>query len=231
MTAPVTPPAAPTDPQTPPTAPTTPPAAPVTPPATVPPAPTPADVFANWDGKVETLPEAAQRIIRDARKEAGDSRTAKNAEAERVKAILAAAGIDTGDEDPVKALETARAERDQLAAEAKTLRVERALDAAARTHKADAALLTAVLAHNGELTKLDPASATFATELDALVLKAVADNPKLKDTQAASASGIPSSGGPGVPADIEVQIAEATKAGNHRLAIALKRQQAYASQA
>jgi hypothetical protein len=59
----------------------------------------------------------------------------------------------------------------------------------------------------------------------------VAANPKLKSGLAPSASGVSAPGGPGPSADIDAQIDAATKAGNHALAIALKRQKAYAPRA
>lgn len=232
MTAPAAPvtPDAPAAPVAPPTAPAAPvvPAPPTTPPA-APGAPT--DPFAGWDGKIESLPAAAQKVITDLRKENGDTRAAKNVESERVKAILKAAGIETEDDDPVKALETARAAATASAAEARTLRVEIALSNAARTHGADESLLVAVLSHKGEIAKLDPAAADFTQTLDALVKDTVEKNPKLKGSAAPGASGIPGSGGPGPVTDIDAQIAEATKAGNHQLAISLKRQKAYAPRA
>lgn len=187
------------------------------------------DAFSGWDGKVETLPPAAQKIITDLRKENGDTRAAKNAETERVKAILAAAGIKTDEDDPVKALETTKATNETLSQENRNLRVEIALTKAAADNKADGDLLTAWLAHKGEIAKLDPTADGFAAALDALVKQTVKDNPKLlAGTQAATSSTVSGTGGPGVAADIDVRIAEAEKAGRFEESIALKRQKAYA---
>lgn len=157
-------------------------------------------------GKVEDLPDWAQRIIRDTRKEAGDARAAgkkaaDEAQAALTKSIGKALGLIKDDEkpDPAKLTEQLTATQ----AEARTLKVERALDKAARKHGADEDLLVAVLAHNGELKKLDPTADDFTKTLDALVKTTVDANPKLKATQAAAASGVDGAGGSGEkpPAD------------------------------
>lgn len=64
--------------------------------------------------------------------------------------------------------------------ENRTLKIERALDRAARHHKADEDLLVAWLAHKGRLNDLDPTSDDFAAQLDEMVAEAVKKNPKLK---------------------------------------------------
>lgn len=189
---------------------------------------TQADPFAGWDGKVESLPEAAQKIIRDARKEAADHRAAKNAETERVQAILKAAGIDTGDEDPVKALEATRTELGEKGDALYDAQIKLAMVDACETAGTDRRLTTAVLALDGKLDDLDPTADDFKATLAALVAEAVKTDPKLKAVQAAAASGVSSTGGPGESADIDAQIEAATKAGNHALAISLKRQKTYA---
>lgn len=145
-----------------------------------------AGTFAAWDGKVESLPEDVQRMIRDARKEAGDSRAAKNAADERTKAILKAAGIATEEDDPVKVLEQTKKERDDLAAENKLNKVERAAEKAGRKHGADVDELLDRQSFREQLKKLDPAAAGFEAELDALVKATVDANPKLR-----SAAGFP----------------------------------------
>lgn len=218
---PVVPPVVPAAPVAPPVAP---PTIPATPPAPVAPA-------AAVSEKVEDLPDWAQKLIGDTRKEAADNRVAKQAETDRVKAILKAAGIETEDDDPIKALETTRATNQSLTDENRTLRVELALGSSARLHGADESLLVAVLAHKGELAKLDPAAADFSTKLDALVKATVEANPKLKGGQAPPVSGIPGSGGPGPAADIDAAIDAASKAGRTEEVIRLRRQRAYAQQA
>jgi hypothetical protein len=129
--------------------------------------------------------------------------TARTEADARIQAVLTAAGITTG-QDPAEVAkqfaaerDTAAAERDTARKEANALKVENALGRAARTHKADEDLLTAVLAHEGKLTGLDPAAADVATTLDALVKQTVEGNPKLKAALGAGTSGAEFSGGSG----------------------------------
>jgi len=221
--APSTPaPAAPVTPSAP--APVVTPPVPTPPPGTPPPAATPPE-------KVEDLPPWAQKIISDTRKEAADHRAGKQVESERVKAILKAAGIESDDDDPVKVLETTRTERDTIAQDLYDLKVERALATACKRGGADEDLTVAVLASQGKLDELDLTAADFDAKLDALVKAAVDSNPKLKGGQAPSASGVSAPGGPGETADIDARIEAATKAGNHELAISLKRHKAYTPRA
>jgi hypothetical protein len=144
----------------------------------------------EWDGKVETLPPAAQKIIADLRKEDGDERMA----AKTLAAIQKALNPDAkGDEKPTaEALTTALAAKDETI---RTLRVERALDKAAAAQDADADLLDAVLARKGSLKELDPSAKDFTSKLDALVKAELDANPKLKLVRAASASSANFSGG------------------------------------
>lgn len=177
---------------------------------------------------VDDLPDWAQKALKDARAEAAKTRVESKAEADaRVKALLQAAGIETDETDPAKAADQIARERDEARSEVRSIKVERAIELAGRTAGADADLLVAVLSHKGELSKLDPAADDFAAAVKAAIDKAIADNPKLKTGQAPGASGVDHSGGSGEGAHtLDAQIAEATKAGNHGLAIALKRQAA-----
>jgi hypothetical protein len=156
---------------------------------------------------VDQLPDWAQKIIRDTRKEAGDNRakalTAETAAQERVNKILEAAGIKTADEplDPAKLTEQLSA-KDQAI---RDLKVERALDKAARKAGADEDLLDAVLTRKGALAGLDPSATDFAQQLDALVKAEVDANPKLKAARAAGASGIEQTGGSGEQGQITEQ--------------------------
>jgi hypothetical protein len=171
---------------------------PAEPPAT-PPAPTepPAEAPKTFD-------EAYVKTLRD---EAAANRTkARDAEAAaeaRINKILEAAGIKTS-EEPLDAAKLT----EQLSAKDQALRaltVERALDKAARKNGADEDLLAAVLAHKGDLGKLDPSADDFTTQLDALVKSAVEGNPKLKAARAAAASGVELGGGTGEQGQITEQ--------------------------
>ena len=81
--------------------------------------PKPADAKpAEWDGKVESLPEAAQKMIRELRGKDGDERVA----AKTLAAIQKALNPDAkGDEKPTaEALTKALSERDTAAKQAQT---------------------------------------------------------------------------------------------------------------
>lgn len=174
------------------------PAAPEAPAPAVPPAAEPAaEAPKTYDENyVKGLRDeaAANRV------KARDAETAAEA---RINKILEAAGIKTAEEplDPAKLTEQLSAKDQALRA----LTVERALDRAARKNGADEDLLAAVLAHKGDLGKLDPNAEDFATQLDALVKSTVESNPKLKAVRATGASGIELNGGTGEQGQITEQ--------------------------
>jgi hypothetical protein len=131
------------------------------------------------------------------------ARDAETAAEARINKILEAAGIKTAEEplDPAK-LTADLSAKDQAI---RALTVERALDKAARKAGADEDLLDAVLTRKGALAELDPSSADFAQQLDALVKAEVDANPKLKAVRATGASGIELSGGTGEQGQITEQ--------------------------
>jgi len=143
------------------------------------------------DGKVEDLPDWAQKLIRDARKEAAEHRTGKNSAEQKYQgtldAIAKALGLKQDEklspEDLAKQLE----ERDS---ELYRMRVERGMARACRKHGADEDLTVALLAHQGKLDDLDPSAKDFDAKLDALVKTAVDSNQKLRLTQAAGKSSV-----------------------------------------
>ena len=158
--------------------------------------PAPAEPKTYDENYVKTLrDEAAANRVK--------ARDAETAAETRINKILEAAGIKTAEEP----LDAAKLTAD-LSAKDQALRaltVERALDKAARKNGADEDLLAAVLAHKGDLGKLDPTSEDFATQLDALVKSTVESNPKLKAVRATGASGIELSGGTGEQGQITEQ--------------------------
>ena len=170
-------------------------------PATNPPAETPkapeAPKASDWDGKVETLPPAAQKIITDLRKEAGDERIA----AKTLAAIQKALNPDAkGDEKPsAEALTKALTERDTAAKQAQT---ELAVYKAAAKQGADADALLDSRAFLAKIAELDP---TKTADIDKAIKEAVTNNPKLKTVQAAGASGSDFSGGSGEGAVTQAQ--------------------------
>lgn len=171
-------------------------AAPVTPAA--PASPEPAGP--SWDGNIASLHPDAQKIIADLRKEAGDNRVAKNAETERVNAILKAAGIKTDEPDPVEVASRSTAE----AAAAKR---ELAIFKAASAAGADPTKLLDSNSFMSSVSGLDPSD---GSAVSAAIQAALTANPSLKTARAASASGIPL-GGSGEQGQVtEAQLAQMT---------------------
>lgn len=143
----------------------------------------------EWDGKVESLPPAAQKIITDLRKEAGDERIA----AKTLAAIQKALNPDAkGDEKPTpEALTKALTEREADAKQAKT---ELAVYKTAAKQGADADALLDSRAFLAKIADLEP---TDTKALTKAIEDAVKENPKLALVQAAGASGADFSGGSG----------------------------------
>lgn len=212
-------------------APTPPAGAPVPPPA----APTPP---ADPDGQdpqatdgqpaePKTYDEAYVKRLRD---EAAANRVkrkeAEDAQAATLDTIAKALGLKTDEADPAQLAEQLTASQ----AEARQLKVERAIERAARGAEADEDLVTAVLAHGGQLASLDPAAEGFAEAVAELVASTVEANPRLKNTAPAPGpgrSGGDFGGGPGLPpASLDAQIAEAEKRRDYATVIQLKRQKA-----
>jgi hypothetical protein len=99
-----------------------------------------------------------------------------NARAEVTKAIADALGITPKEVDPA---EVAR-QLTQAQSEARTLKIDRAIDRAARAAGADEDLVGAVLARKGALAKLDPSADDFDKRVADLVRAEVDGNPRLK---------------------------------------------------
>lgn len=148
--------------------------------------------------KVEDLPAWAQKIIKDARKEAGDNRTAATAaDTERQKlldGIATALGVKKDEPlDPAKLAEQLTSTSTQLVA----LQRETAAAKAARAQNADVDKLLDSRAFVDKLDKLDPTANTFEASLKTLVEKTLTDNPTFKQTQAAGVSGAAFNAGTG----------------------------------
>ena len=152
---------------------------------------------------VDDLPEWAQREIRNLRGESAQQRTARQqAEQaaqekadERTRAILKAAGIETGDdEDPEKAAEKDRQAREAAESEARAARVELAVFKAAPGKNADPAALLDSRSFLDRIKDLDP---TDGDALAAAIGEAVEDNPRLATVQAAARSSADFTGGSG----------------------------------
>lgn len=135
----------------------------------------------EWDGKVETLPPAAQKIITDLRKDAGDERVAKKT----LDAIQKALNPDAkaGEKPDAEKLTKALAERDADAKQAKT---ELAVYKLAPKAGADA---DALIDSRGFLAKIADLDPTDTAAITKAIADAVKDNPKLKVVLAAGTSG------------------------------------------
>lgn len=155
----------------------------------------------EWDGKVESLPEPVQKIIRDLRDENATRRTklttAETAQQAALRALAKAAGIELpGDEQAPDPAELARTVADSQAA-ARTAQVELAVYRAAGTHQGDPAALLDSRAFLAKVTALDPAAADFQTQVDAAIKAAITENPKLRAAQVAGSSSVDHAGGTG----------------------------------
>lgn len=157
---------------------------------------------AEWDGKVESLPDAVQKIIRDSRDEAGKARTTAkaNAAAEArdalAKEIGKALGLVKDDEtpDPAKLTEQLTATQ----AQARQAAIELAVYKAAGKHSGDPVAILDSRAFLASVTDLDPNGSDFTSAVDAAIKAAVDGNPKLKATApAAGASTVQHAGGSG----------------------------------
>lgn len=158
-----------------------------------------APVSNSWDGKVESLDPAVQKIITDLRKEAGDNRVKAKSEADRVQAILAAAGIGSDAADPVEVAK-------QSTKEALEAKRELAVFKAA----ANLADPTKLLDRNSFKSSIDGIDPADGAALKAAIEAAVAADPTLKAVRAAAASGT-ELGGSGEQGQItEAQLAQMT---------------------
>ena len=150
------------------------------------------------------IPDALTKAVSElaqARKDAGRYRTEKNETGEKVAQLeeqfaKIAKHLGIKDETPEAIAQALTKERDDLAAENRTLKVGQALTKAARDAKADEDSLLDSRAFMAEVEKLDPSKDDFADELKKLVETAVKDNPKLK-AQAARSGNDLSGGGAG----------------------------------
>lgn len=144
-----------------------------------------------WDGKVESLPKAAQKIITDLRTEEGDERVAKKT----LDAIVKALNPDAAGDKPDPAqlaqdLAAAQTEKRQTA-------VELAVYKTASKHSGDPDALLDSRTFLAKVKDLDPSASDFASKVDEAIKSAIADNPKLKQARAAGSSSADHAGGSG----------------------------------
>ncbi|MFF0860906.1 hypothetical protein ACFYUV_04035 [Nonomuraea sp. NPDC003560] len=155
------------------------------------------------EGDVASLPDWAQKLIRDTRAEAASNRTnAKTQAAEEARQDLAkqigkALGLvkDDAPADP----EQLASQIGNLTSENKSLKVELAVHRAAAKVGANPMALTDSRSFLAQLDKLDPSADGFDAKLRDAIKKAVEDNPQYRvDGQApAQRGGTEPSGRPG----------------------------------
>lgn len=156
------------------------------------------DGQSTGDRDISSLPEWAQKMIRDARAEAAKSRTtAKQAAAEQARQDLAqqigrALGlVKDGDDapDPARLAEQLASAQE----EGRQARVELAVHKAAAKTGADPEALLDSRSFLAQLKGVDPDDGKKLTEL---IKKAVENNPKIRAQQAPPTSGAPMGGSP-----------------------------------
>lgn len=169
----------------------------VKPPAPTPPKGEPAPAPVAFDPS--TLAPEVQAYLRAqeqaiATREGGKARDVarENAKAETLAKIAEALGIKPAEVDPAQVAQELTAAR----AEARSLKINRAVDIAAREVKADGDIVAALLAHQGKLTDLDPAASDFGDKVKTLVTELAKNNPRvLLDTVTPAGASAPVNGG------------------------------------
>ena len=186
-------------------------------------APTPAAPAAE---DVTSLPEWAQKLLKDTRDEAATYRTKHKTLDEQhqglVDGIARALGLKK-DDGPAAAAQAAAQERDKARALAREATIENAVLRLARKHDANPDALADSRSLMSKLADIDPTADDFAAQVEAAIKAALEANPSLKLAQATpSRSGGPVGGGQGVPGQLSYedlkkmtpeQIEEARQAG------------------
>lgn len=176
--------------------------------------------------EVKTYDEAFVETLRTEKQQAEAAADAK------IKAALKALGISDEAEDPLKAAQDAAAtnaqERDNARATARDTSAELIVWRNAAELGVDPAAVTDSRAFERAIKDLDPADPKFGEAVKEAATNAAKNNPKLKAAAPApGAGGADFAGGTGETVGIDARIAAAEKAGDHALAIKLKRQKAY----
>lgn len=138
-------------------------------------------------GKVDDLPDWAQKLIRDTRNEAANHRTkattAEKAAQEQLDNIAKALGLK---KDGTLTAEQLAEKLNSADGKAKSALTELAVHRAANKNGADPEALLDSRGFLAKLTDLDPTADDFGSKVEAAIKDAVKDNPKLK-VQAAGA--------------------------------------------
>jgi hypothetical protein len=156
---------------------------------------------------VESLPEWAQKLIRDTRQEAATHRTKANDLQTQHQASLDAIAKALGlkpDDDPAAAAKTAAERAERAETEAKAAKVENAVLRMAAKHGALPEALTDSRSFMAKLAGIDPAADDFSAKVEAAIKEAVEANPALKGATPAvpARSGGPVGGGTPAPGQL-----------------------------
>lgn len=140
-------------------------------------------------GKVEDLPDWAQKLIKDTRGEAAEHRTKATAAekklTEQLDGIATALGLKEDEKtDPAKLASELSKAQDQ----ARQTAVELAVYRTSAKHQGDPDALLDSRGFLAKLTDLDPTDEKFTSKVETAIKDAVKDNPKLKVAQAAGSS-------------------------------------------
>jgi len=134
----------------------------------------------------QEVPQALEKAVkefRDARREAASYRTQsreqQTQQAEAMKSLAKAFGIDVGDDKPPDPAEL-QTQIEQSQRDAQQARVELAAYKAAGKHDADADALLDSRSFLAKVAKVDPAADDFDEQIDAAVRDSIESNPKLK---------------------------------------------------
>lgn len=156
---------------------------------TPPPAET-AETVEGGEAEADTFP---RKVVEDLRGENAGHRTKNKALQDQLDALMAGIKGLTGEDaeveqTPEEALAAAQAERDAAATELRTMRLEKAIDAAAKTADADPAALADSRTFMKKVADIDPTAEDHAAQVAALASEFVTANPKARATPAVPGS-------------------------------------------
>lgn len=171
---------------------------------------------AQWDGKVESLPEGAQKVIRDLRAENAQRRTgltaAEQKQQDMVRAFAKAAGIELPDDQQAPDPAELTKQVTEREARARQAELKLAVFQAAPEHGADPNRLLKFTDFLDAVREVDP---TDTEAIKTAINKAVTENAWLKAGRVPGASGADHTGGSGEGAVSQAQF-DAMSAGQRQ---------------
>jgi|GEM_PF-3627815 len=200
---------------------TTPLATPATVAPAVAPVATPTEAPAAWDGNVETLPDGAQKLIKELRTESAKRRTdaagADERQQEMARALAKAAGIELPGDASAPSVEDLTASLANSQEVGTATAIELAVYRTANDHGGNPASLTDSRAFLAKVAELDPKAEDFTTQVTAAAKAAVTANPSLKAAQVAGTSAVEHAGGSGELATTAEQFKSMSTAAKNEL--------------